>query len=105
VASDLIKGTVPKGGETRNKTDPVGVSLGCGVTDSTPSQHAASAVPAPENGPWHLSRMGRTGWWDVTSSAYQPEREESMVHIAHPGYSKSAGLGGCFVSFFVNNPG
>ena len=47
MASDLIKGAVPKGGETRSKTDPVGVSLRSVVTDSTPAQHVASAVPAP----------------------------------------------------------
>ena len=47
VASDLIEGAVPKGGETRSKADPVGVSLRSVVTDSKPSEHAASAAPAP----------------------------------------------------------
>lgn len=31
--------------------------------------------------------MGRTGWWAVTLSAYQPEREESRLYITNPGYT------------------
>ena len=51
MASDVIKGAVPKGGETRSKKDPVVVFLRWVVTGSKPSEHAASAVPAPPERP------------------------------------------------------
>ena len=39
----------------------------------------------PENGPCHLSRMGRMAWWGVTESVQQHERNETMVYLGNPG--------------------
>jgi hypothetical protein len=61
------------------------VSLRRIVTNSTPSLHAMSAAPAPRERPGHLSRKGRTGWWDVTWTAYYPGREKNIVHVANSG--------------------